>query len=31
MSEFMAGWLEKALAEEHERDMKHADRIELSG
>jgi len=24
-----AGWLEKVLAEEHERDKKHADRIEL--
>ena len=24
-----AGWLEKVLAEEHERDKKHADRVEL--
>jgi hypothetical protein len=24
-----AGWLEKVLAEEHERDKKHPDRIEL--
>jgi hypothetical protein len=24
-----AAWLEKVLAEEHERDAKHADRIEL--
>jgi len=24
-----AAWLEKVLAEEHERDKKHADRIEL--
>jgi hypothetical protein len=24
-----AAWLEKVLADEHERDMKHSDRIEL--
>jgi hypothetical protein len=24
-----AGWLEKVFAEEHEREKKHADRIEL--
>ena len=29
VAEKQAGWLEKALAEEHERDKKHADRIEL--
>lgn len=26
-----AHWLEKVLAEEHERDKKHSDRIELPG
>jgi len=26
-----AHWLEKVLAEEHERDKRHADRIELPG
>ena len=29
VAEKQAGWLEKVLAEEHERDKKHADRIEL--
>jgi hypothetical protein len=29
VAEKQAGWLEKALTEEHERDKKHADRIEL--
>ena len=30
-AEKQAKWLEKVLAEEHERDRKHADRIELPG
>jgi hypothetical protein len=29
IAERQASWLEKVLAEEHERDKKHADRIEL--
>ena len=29
VAEKQAKWLEKALAEEHERDKKHSDRIEL--
>ena len=29
VAEKQAGWLERVLAEEHERDKKHADRIEL--
>ena len=29
LAEKQAHWLEKALAEEHERDKEHADRIEL--
>ena len=29
IAEKQAKWLEKVLAEEHERDGKHADRIEL--
>jgi hypothetical protein len=29
VAEKQAGWLEKVLAEEHERDKKHPDRIEL--
>jgi hypothetical protein len=29
LAEKQAHWLEKVLAEEHERDQKHADRIEL--
>jgi len=29
VAEKQAKWLEKVLAEEHERDQKHADRIEL--
>jgi hypothetical protein len=29
LAEKQAHWLEKVLAEEHERDKKHADRIEL--
>ena len=29
VAEKQAKWLEKVLAEEHERDKKHADRIEL--
>jgi hypothetical protein len=29
VAEKQARWLEKVLAEEHERDKKHADRIEL--
>jgi hypothetical protein len=29
IAEKQAAWLEKALAEEHERDKKHSDRIEL--
>jgi hypothetical protein len=29
LAEKQARWLEKVLAEEHERDKKHADRIEL--
>jgi len=29
MAEKQAKWLEKVLAEEHERDRKHSDRIEL--
>jgi hypothetical protein len=29
VAEIQAAWLEKVLAEEHERDKKHADRIEL--
>ena len=29
VAEKQAGWLEKVLAEEHERAKKHADRIEL--
>ena len=29
VAEKQAGWLEKVLAEEHERDKKHADRVEL--
>ena len=31
VAEKQAGWLEKVLAEEHERDKKHPDRIELPG
>jgi hypothetical protein len=31
IAERQASWLEKVLAEEHERDKKHADRIELPG
>jgi hypothetical protein len=30
-AENQAAWLEKVLAEEHERDKKHPDRIELPG
>ena len=30
VAEKQAKWLEKVLAEEHERDKKHPDRIELS-
>jgi len=30
VAERQAGWLEKVLAEEHERAKKHADRIELA-
>jgi hypothetical protein len=29
VAESQAGWLEKVLLEEHQRDKKHADRIEL--
>ena len=29
VAEKQAAWLEKVLAEEHERDKKHADRVEL--
>jgi hypothetical protein len=29
LAENQAHWIEKVLAEEHERDKKHADRIEL--
>ena len=29
VAEIQAAWLEKVLAEEHERDKKHPDRIEL--
>jgi hypothetical protein len=29
VAEKQAGWLEKVLAEEHERDKRHPDRIEL--
>jgi hypothetical protein len=29
VAEKQAGWLEKVLGEEHERDKKHPDRIEL--
>jgi hypothetical protein len=29
VAEKQAGWLEKVLAEEHDRDKKHPDRIEL--
>jgi len=29
VAEKQAGWLEKVLAEEHEREKKHPDRIEL--
>jgi hypothetical protein len=29
VAEIQAAWLEKVLAEEHERDKKHADRIDL--
>ena len=29
LAEMQAKWLEKVLAEEHERDKKHPDRIEL--
>jgi hypothetical protein len=29
IAEKQAAWLEKVLAEEHERDKEHADRIEL--
>ena len=29
LAEKQAGWLEKVLAEEHERERKHSDRIEL--
>ena len=29
VAEKQAKWLEKVLAEEHERDKKHSDRIEL--
>jgi len=28
-AERQAGWLEKVLAEEHERERKHSDRVEL--
>jgi hypothetical protein len=31
VAETQAKWLEKVLAEEHERDKKHPDRIELPG
>jgi hypothetical protein len=31
LAEKQAKWLEKVLAEEHERDKKHPDRIELPG
>jgi hypothetical protein len=31
VAEKQAGWLEKVLAEEHERDKKYPDRIELPG
>ena len=31
LAEMQAKWLEKVLAEEHERDKKHPDRIELPG
>ena len=30
IAERQAAWLEKVLAEEHERDKKHSDRIDLS-
>jgi hypothetical protein len=29
VAEIQAAWLEKVLAEEHERDKRHADRIDL--
>jgi hypothetical protein len=29
LADKQAGWLERVLAEEHERDQKHPDRIEL--
>ncbi len=29
IAEKQAAWLEKVLAEEHERDLKHPDRVEL--
>ena len=31
VAEMQAKWLEKVPAEEHERDKKHSDRIELPG
>ena len=31
LADEQAHWLERVLAEEHERDKKHADRIELPG
>jgi len=31
LAETQAKWLEKVLAQEHERDKKHPDRIELPG
>jgi hypothetical protein len=31
LADQQARWLEKVLAEEHERDKKHPDRIELLG
>jgi hypothetical protein len=31
LADEQAHWLERVLAEEHERDQKHADRIELPG
>jgi len=31
LAEMQAKWLEKVLTEEHERDKKHPDRIELPG
>lgn len=31
LAEMQAKWLEKVLADEHDRDKKHSDRIELPG